>query len=159
MALSANFNLRSINEERSNLSELRHLFAAGLLHQGMAVHAGKAARSVSARLPIALNAPLMAAETRLVLYFGGFAGIFPERDHTADAFSAAGRDMLASRTMAILARPFFGLVARIVQEYFSHQRGGKFLELRRVTSLTDFVADISGRGGGFRRITRRGPDP
>ena len=120
MALSANFNLRPINEERSDFSELRHLLAAGLLHQRMAVHAGQAARSVSARLPIALNAPLMAAEARLVLYFGGFAGIFPERDHTADAFAAAGRDMRASRTMAILARPTLRFVTRVVQEYLAH---------------------------------------
>lgn len=120
MALSANFNLRPINEERSDFSELRHLLATGLLHQRMAVHAGQAARSVSARLPIALNAPLMAAEARLVLYFGGFAGIFPERDHTADAFAAAGRDMRASRTMAILARPTLRFVPRVVQEYLAH---------------------------------------
>ena len=147
MALPANFNLRPINEERSNLSELRHLLAAGLLHQRMAVDAGKAPRSVSARLPVGLKAPLMAAEAGLVLYFGGFAGIFPERDHTADAFAAAGRDMLASRTMAVLARPTFGFVTRVVQEYLAHQSCREFFELRRVASLTNFIADISGRGG------------
>ena len=147
MALPANFNLRPINEERSNLSELRHLLAAGLLHQRMAVDAGKAPRSVSARLPVGLKAPLMAAEAGLVLYFGRFAGIFPERDHTADAFAAAGRDMLASRTMAVLARPTFGFVTRVVQEYLAHQSCREFFELRRVASLTNFIADISGRGG------------
>ena len=147
MALPANFNLRPINEERSNLSELRHLLAAGLLHQRMAVDAGKAPRSVSARLPVGLKAPFMATEAGLVLYFGRFAGIFPERDHTADAFAAAGRDMLASRTMAVLARPTFGFVTRVVQEYLAHQSCREFFELRRVASLTNFIADISGRGG------------
>ena len=147
MALAADFNLRPINEERSNLSELRHLFAAGLLHQGMAVHAGKAARSVSARLPVGLKAPFMATEAGLVLYFGGFAGIFPERDHTADAFAAAGGDMLTSRTMAILARPTLRFVTRVVQEYLAHQSCREFFELRRMASLTNFIADISGRGG------------
>lgn len=147
MALAADFNLRPINEERSNLSELRHLFAAGLLHQRMAVHAGKAARSVSARLPVGLKAPFMTTEAGLVLYFGGFAGIFPERDHTADAFAAAGRDMLASRAMAILAGPTFGFVTRVVQEYLAHQSCGELLKLGRMASLTNFIADISGRGG------------
>jgi hypothetical protein len=158
MALSADFNFRPIDEERSNLSELRHLFAAGLLHQRMAVDTGKAARSVSARLPIALDPPFMAAEAGLVLYFGGFAGIFPERNHTADAFAAAGRDMLASRAMAILARPTFRFVTRVVQKYLAHQSCREFFELGRMASLTNFIADISGRGG-LGRIGRRGPNP
>ena len=100
----------------------------------------------------------MAAEARLVLYFGGFAGVFAERDHPADPFAAAGRDMLAARTMAILARPFFRLVARVVQEYLAHQSCREFFELGRVASLTNFITDISGRSG-FRRIGCRGPNP
>jgi len=158
MALTANFDLGAIDPVWSYLSLFGQLLAAGLLHQRVTADTGQTAAGVRACLPESLNAPLMAAEARLVLYFGGFAGVFAESDHPADPFAAASRDMLASGTMAILARPFFRLVARVVQEYLAHQGCREFFELGRVASLTNLIADISGRSG-FRRIGCCGPNP
>lgn len=162
MALTANFDLRASYAEWRYLGQFRELLAAGLLHQRVTVDASQTAARVRARLPVSLNAALVATETGLILCFRRLAGAFAKSNQPTHSPAAARCDVIAAGTMAILARSFFGLVARIVQEYFPHQRGGKFFELRRVTSLTNFVADISGRGrgrGGFRCITFRRPDP
>ena len=158
MTLTANFNLGPIDAERRYLGHFRELLAAGFLHQRVTVDTSRTAARVSARLPVRLNASLVAAEAGLVLYFGRFTGILAKRDHPTDSLAAARCHVIAARAMTIFARSFFRLVARVVQEYFAHQGCRKFFELGRVASLTNFVAHISGRSG-FRRVSCGGPNP
>lgn len=145
MALAADFNLRAVDAKGSYIGHLRELLATGFFHQGVAVDAGQTAAGMRARLPVSLNAALVAGETGLVLYFGGFAGIFAERDHPANALAAASGNMIAPRAMAIFASSLLGFVTRIEKKNASHHRVRKFLKGGSVAGLTDFVADVSCR--------------
>lgn len=120
MALPANFDLRAIDAEWRYLGQFRELLAAGFLHQRVTVDASQTAVRVGARLPVRLDAALVAAETGLVLCFRRLTGSLAKGNQPTHSLAASRRGVIAPGTMAILARPFFGLVARIVQEYFSH---------------------------------------
>ena len=71
MALTADFRLRTLVKERRMVADLRELVTVGgFFHQRVTADAGHAAARVRTRLPIGLNSPLMAGETRRVLYLG-----------------------------------------------------------------------------------------
>ena len=145
MALTANLNLGSIDEERRHIGQLRHLLPAGFLHQRMAVHASKPSARMRARLPVGLDAALMTAETGFVLNRGGFTRVFTKCDQPANAAPAARGDVVASRTVTTLTSPFLSFGARVEEENFPHHGLGKFLELFGVASLANFVADVCSR--------------
>ena len=70
MTLTANFGLSLLVEERGFFSDLDELVAvAGFLHDGVAVDTGNSPTLVGTCFPVGLDASLMAAETRFVLYF------------------------------------------------------------------------------------------
>jgi hypothetical protein len=154
MTLAANFRLGAFGEKWRVLSDFGELEAiGGFLHDRVAINATDTPARVRARIPIRLDSTLMTREAGLILKLNGFPGILPERDQSADALSAAGSDVIASRSMAILASLSLGFVPRIEQKNFAHHGLGKLFELRRVASLTDFVPDIGRRfllgGTGF----------
>ena len=71
MALTANFRLRALVKKRRVVVDLGKLITVGgFFHQRVTADAGHAAARVRTRLPIGLNSPLMAGETRRVLYLG-----------------------------------------------------------------------------------------
>jgi hypothetical protein len=145
MTLTANFDFRSINTERRYVGQFRELLAAGLCHQRVTVDASQTAVRVRARLPVSLNAALVAAETRFVLHIGGLARILAERDYTSRPFAAARGDVIAARAVAIFASSLLGFVTWIDQKNFPHQGGREFFKGGSVTGLTNFVADVGGR--------------
>ena len=70
--------------------------------------------------------------------------------------------VIASVTMAALARPPLHLISSVEEENLPHQRVRKFFELGGVAGLANVVADVSRLGsGGFglsskeRRIKRK----
>lgn len=158
MTLTAHFYFCSLGVEKSPVGSLRQLFATGLLHDRVAVDAGNATARVRACLPVSLYAPLMAAQTSFVLSFSRLTRVFAETDQAADAFAAAGRNMVASRTVTAFASPLLGFVARVEKKNFPHLGLGKFFELIGVAGFTNFVADIGG-GSLFCRFRVRGPYP
>lgn len=113
MTLAANFGFRSADKKRRDLGKFGQLLAAGLFHQSMAVNARNSPARVGARLPIGLDATLMASETCLVLNLRRFAGVFAKCNHSADTLAAAGGDVIASRAMAVFAASFFRFVPRV----------------------------------------------
>lgn len=146
MALGANLSFGSLGKERSGLTGFGKLMLiARLFHDRMAVDAGKTAARMSARLPIGLDAALVASKTRLVLNLGGLAGIFAKRNKAAYAFTASRGNVIATRTVTIFASSFFRLVARMVQKNLSHHGGREILKGRSMTGLANLVADVSGR--------------
>ncbi len=145
MALSANLDLRLLVEERCLVVHLSQLESvAGLLHESMAIHAGNAPTGMGACPPVGLNASLMTLQTGFVLTLRRFSRVFAKRHETPDPSTAASGNVVASRPVATFTGPLFRFVARIEKEDLSHHRLGKFLNLRTVTGLTNFVADISG---------------
>jgi hypothetical protein len=146
MTLTADFRLGLPVCERSSFADLGELITIGrLLHQRMTVNACHTATGVWTRLPIGLNAALMAAETGFILTLRWLAGILTERDETPNPSAAAGGNVVASRAVAILARSFFRFVARVKKKNFPHLSLGKFFKLCGVASLANFVTDVSGR--------------
>jgi len=113
VTLTADFDLRPVDGERSFIGEFGELFAAGFFHERVAIDTRDAAARVGARFPISLHAAPMAAETGFVLDLGRFPRVLAERDHPAHALAAAGGDMVTAGTMATLAGPPFSLVARV----------------------------------------------
>jgi hypothetical protein len=120
MALAADFNFRAVDAKGSYIGHLRELLATGFFHQRMAVDARQTAASMRARLPVSLNAALVADEARRVLDFGGLTRILAERNQPPDTFTAASGDMIAARAVTIFASSFLRLVARIVQKNLAH---------------------------------------
>ena len=70
MTLTADFDLRPVDKERSLIGEFGELFAAGFFHERVAIDTGDAAARVRARFPVSLHAALMAAEAGFVLDLG-----------------------------------------------------------------------------------------
>lgn len=100
VALEANFRLGLLGEKNGLVLDLRELILrARLLHNRMAVNARDAAACVRARLPIGLDAALMALEAGFVLHLDRRRGIFAECDESADPLSSPSRHVIAARTM------------------------------------------------------------
>ena len=164
VALAANLNLGSINEERRYIGQLCHLLPAGFLHQRMAVHARESPARMRARLPVGLDAALVTAEANFVLHCRGFTRVFTKCDQPADAAPAARGDVVASWAVTTLASPLLRFSARVEKKNFPHHGLGKFLELVGMACLADFVADVCSRrffdrflGGFFRGFFFRRP--
>jgi len=154
VALQANFRFRLFGEENRFVGQFRELiFVARLLHESVAIDAGDAAARVRARIPIGLNAALVAGKTDLVLNLGRLSRILSETNQAAHAPAAAGGDMVTSRPVTGLAGLLLLFVPRVEKKNLPHHRLGKFLELRCVTGLANFVADI---GCGSRGCCLRG---
>jgi hypothetical protein len=146
MTLPANLDFRAFGEKRRVLSDLSELVTiGGFLHDRVASDAAHAAAGMGARIPISLDTALVAGQTRLVLKLNGLAGVLAKGNKAADSFSPATRDVIASRSVAVLTRLFLRFIARIEQKNFPHQGLRKFFELSRVAGFTDFVADVNRR--------------
>lgn len=159
VALVANFYFRPSDEKWRLLTHFGELVSIGRsLHHGMAIDATHAPVGMRARIPVRLNAFLMALEAGLVLNFHRGWRILAECDQPAHSASAARTDVVAARPVAIFTSPFFRFVTRVEEENFPHHGLGKFLELFGVTSLANFVTDVSG-GGGFWGIGRCRREP
>jgi hypothetical protein len=153
MALAADFRLRALVKERGPVANLGKLISVGgFLHDGVATNATHATSRMWARFPVGLNAALMTGQTGFILSLHRLPTVFAESDQTANAFSAARRYMLAAGAMTILASAFFGFVARVKKENFSHLGLGKFFKLSGVASLANFVADVGGSSSLLSRL-------
>ena len=123
----------------------------------MAIRATEPPAGVGARRPVRLNAFLMTLQTGFILDADRYRGILAECDQPANAFTAAGGDVVAAGPMAVFAGLFLSFVARIKEKNFPHHGLGKFFRLRGVASLTNFGADVGGRrffGGFLSRLFR-----
>lgn len=161
VALQANLRLGLLIEENGLISNFRELILrACLLHNRMAVNARDAAASVRASLPIRLDSMLVAGKTDLILNLGRLSRVLTKTDHPSHASAAARGDVVTSRPVTALAGLPLFLVARVEEKDFPHHRLGKFLKLRCVTGLANFVADIGCRTRRcrLRRCRLRGPD-
>jgi hypothetical protein len=146
MALAADFSLRPLAKKRRAVIELGELVTvSGFFHERVAINATHAPSSMRARFPVGLNSTLMTAKTGFILSLHGLPSIFAESNHPTHALAAACRDVIAPGTVTIFAGSFFSLVPWVVEKNFPHHGSGKFLKGGKVTSLADFVADISRR--------------
>src|SRR6266508_5390555 len=126
MTLAAYFRLRSFVKERRLISDLGELIPiGGFLHDGVAINASDATPRVRTGFPVSLHSPLMTAKTRFILDFRRLTRVFTERNQFADALTAACRDVITPRTVAILASSFFRFVAGVIEKNFSHLCLGK----------------------------------
>lgn len=147
MALTTDFGLSALVEKGSLIANLGKLVPiGGFLHQSVAIDASDATARMRTCIPIGLNTALMTAKTRLVLPLRRLARILAECDHAADALAPSGSNMVTARAVTALASALLCFVARVKQKNFPHLRLGKFFELRRVASSTNFIADVSRRG-------------
>src|SRR6266540_4063620 len=148
VTLAADFGLRSLIKERRPIVDLGELVpVGGFLHDGVAINASDATARVRTGFPVSLHSPLMTAETRFILDFRRLTRVFTERNQFADALTAACRDVITPRTVAILASSFFRFVAGVIEKNFPHLSLGKFFKLGGVASLANFVTDIISRTG------------
>ena len=114
VALTANFNLRSLVEKGSLVTNLHQLEAVtGFLHDGVAVDASESTTRMRACLPVSLDSFLMALEAGFVLHLDRRRGIFAECDEPAYTFSSTFSHVIAARPMAGFAGPCFGFIARV----------------------------------------------
>jgi hypothetical protein len=161
VALKANVCLGPLSEKDGLILDASELILrARLLHYRMAIDASDAAASVRARLPISLDSALVAGKANRILDLGRLSRILSEADQTPRSSTTARRDVVASRPVTALAGSSFGLIARVEEKNLTHHRLGKFLKLRCVTGLANFVADISCLTCRcrLRRCRLRGPD-
>ena len=146
VTLAAYFGLGSLVEKNRPVADLRQLeTVGGLFHKGMAIDTRHAAPRVRARSPIGLHAALVAAKAHLILNLRRLTRVFTEGDQTADAFSAAGGNVVAAGTVTAFASPLLRFVARVEQKNFPHLGLRKFFKLLGVAGFTNFVADVSRR--------------
>src|SRR5215467_959462 len=146
VALAANFYFRPPVEKWRLFTDLSELILIGRpLHHPMAIDAAHASVSMGARIPVRLNAFLMALETGLVLNFDRGWRILAECDQPADPFTATGRDVITARAVAVFTSPFLRFVACVEEENFAHLSLGKFLKLIGMAGLANFVTDVRGR--------------
>lgn len=148
VTLPTNFRLRALGEKRCVLSDFGQLIAIRcFLHDRVAIDATNSPARMRARIPVSLNSALVACKACLVLKSDRFASVLAKRNHSANAFSATGCDVVAAGPVAVLASLFLSFVARIKEKNFPHQRLGKFFKLRGVAGLADFAADVGSRRG------------
>lgn len=74
MALGTDLYLRPLVKKVSLFSDLRELEAIrGLLHESMAINAGKSSAGMGTRFPVGLKSAFVASEAGFVLDTGGFS--------------------------------------------------------------------------------------